>query len=276
MRRAEGGKAAGCRAVSQPGPGGAGTPAAQPGLRVRRETGSGGHGHLCCKRAAARCKHGPGGGAERGCPCLGALGRGESGERCRWEGPCEGGPRQQPSVSAPASPERSGLLRGAGPKRGRRWQRIPAAGRSLAGARGGGGAAGRWRCLGPGRPRWGWGLSSAGRRESLQCVAFLGTATGFCTARARAFWGKADVCPRRGRGFCLYSPSTSRCFRSREPIAEERQRDNPDLPSHLLGLGVSWGERETPLTLYLVPFRQTPSLIHFFPGAGRPWTEQYC
>lgn len=139
MRRAEGGKAAGGGAVSQPGPGGARTPAAQLGLRVRRETGSGGHGRLRCKWAAARCKHGPGGGAGVSVP--GALGRGE---RCRWGDPCEGGPRQQPAVSTPASPERSGVLRGPNGGGGGSGYLLPGEASlgpgELVGRRGGGGA----------------------------------------------------------------------------------------------------------------------------------------
>lgn len=270
MRRADGGKAAGAGAVSQLGPGGGGrarrgrgASAAQPGLRVRGGIQSGGPGHPRSTRAAARCEHGPGAGVERGCPCP------ARGLRRRRGDPCEGGRRQQPWVSAPTSPERSGGLRGAGPKRGRVRQRIPAAGRSLAGAGEGGGAAGRRRCSGSGgcAPAGGCRRGDGGTGNSLQRVDFLGAATGFCTAGAGAFRGEADVCPRRagrgGGGVCPSSPSSSRRFRSVEPFPAERRRDNPDLPFHLFGRGVSREEKPPPHPLPgALP---TASGLHPFP-----------
>lgn len=238
MRRADGGKAAGAGAVSQLGPGGGGrarrgrgASAAQPGLRVRGGIQSGGPGHPRSTRAAARCEHGPGAGVERGCPCP------ARGLRRRRGDPCEGGRRQQPWVSAPTSPERSGGLRGAGPKRGRVRQRIPAAGRSLAGAGEGGGAAGRRRCSGSGgcAPAGGCRRGDGGTGNSLQRVDFLGAATGFCTAGAGAFRGEADVCPRRaggGGGGLPFFPVELSAFpqRGAVPGGEAEGQPRPSLP----------------------------------------------
>ncbi|XP_014799460.1 PREDICTED: translation initiation factor IF-2-like [Calidris pugnax] len=122
------------------------------------------------------------------------------GERYRRGDPCEGGRRQKPPVSAPASPERSGELRGAGPKRGGGPAADICCGEKPRRRRRGREGSGRAAMLRPGKCRRG------GTWQSSQRVAFLGSAKGFCTAGARAFRGEADACSQRMGGSCPSSP----------------------------------------------------------------------
>lgn len=80
-------------------------------------------------------------------------------------------------------------------------------------------------------------------------------------------FGAKQMCVLGGRGggggVCPSSPSSSRRFRSVEPFPAERRRDNPDLPFHLFGRGVSREEKPPPHPLPgALP---TASGLHPFP-----------
>lgn len=279
MRRADEGKAAGAGAVSQLGPGsarrarrGRGASAAQPGLRVRGGTRSGGPGHLRSTRAAGRCEHGPGAGADRGCPCPGAPGPAR-GERRRRGDPCEGGRRQQPSVSASTSPERSGGLRG---------------------PNGGGGGSG-YLLRGEASPGPGKVVERLGGGDARApgAVLRLGAAVGGMGGRGtrcnalispvppRAFappgperFGAKQMCVLGGRGGgCLpFFPVELSAFpqRGAVPGGEAEGQPRPSLPPARARCEPSG---EAPLALSLVPFRQPTGSIHFPPAGPGTTTE---